>query len=387
MFASACLSAWEATALGVTPKVNADRQKYWRHWRSFTAITQTDPFLCPTKVSPIERDIVVGAFASLVRQGVYGRGKQIKVSGVSDALSAISKTIELAGEPSPLYRKDSTYQLAIERLMEGFRRLDPPTVPQLAVPVTVPKAAYRNALVSADPRVRHTGCLIIVAFFFLLRVGEYTKPKTVMRGGKRVPATRTKQFLVGNVGFFRDGVIIPRRSPLSTLLSADLAVLKITNQKNGRMGQTITQHATGTVECPVKSLAHMVHHILSNDGSDTTHLCSFMDKGVWREVESSDVVRMVKSTVTTLNLGKTGLDPDLVAAHSLRAGGAMALKLQGYSDTTIMKMGRWTSLTFLQYIHNQIACLSRDISHKMSMELPFVNIAAIEQSQIAEAEV
>ena len=113
IFASACLSAWEATALGVTPKINADRQKYWGHWRCFTAITQTDPFLCPTRVSPIERDIVVGAFASLVRQCVYGRGKQIKVSGVSDALSAISKTIELAGEPSPLYRKDSTYHLAI----------------------------------------------------------------------------------------------------------------------------------------------------------------------------------------------------------------------------------------------------------------------------------
>ena len=128
----------------------------------------------------------------------------------------------------------------------------------------------------------------------------------------------------------------------------------------------------------------MVHHILSCGGTDATLLCSFMDKGVWRYVESSDVVRMVKSTVSALHLEKTGLDPNLVAAHSLRAGGAMALKLHGYSDTTIAKMGRWTSLTFLQYIHNQIACLSRDISRKMSMELPFVNIAAIKQYQGAE---
>jgi len=63
-----------------------------------------------------------------------------------------------------------------------------------------------------------------------------------------------------------------------------------------------------------------------------------------------------------LNLDKQGIDPDLIGAHSLSAGGAMALKLHGESDTTIMKMGRWTSLTFLQYIHNQLAYLSKDIS-------------------------
>ena len=78
-----------------------------------------------------------------------------------------------------------------------------------------------------------------------------------------------------------------------------------------------------------------------------------------------------------LKLKKQAIDPDLVGAHSLHAGGAMALKLHGYSYTTIMKMGRWTSLNFLQYTHNQIAHLSKDISKKMSMPLPFVNVAAI----------
>ena len=57
----------------------------------------------------------------------------------------------------------------------------------------------------------------------------------------------------------------------------------------------------------------------------------------------------------------------------------MALKFYGYDDTTIMKMGRWTSLTFLRYIHNQIAHLARDIYKTISIDLPFVNVAAIEQ--------
>ncbi len=40
-----------------------------------------------------------------------------------------------------------------------------------------------------------------------------------------------------------------------------------------------------------------------------------------------------------------------ILLHSLRAGGAMALKLAGASDSTIMRVGWWTSLTYLTYIH------------------------------------
>jgi hypothetical protein len=86
----------------------------------------------------------------------------------------------------------------------------------------------------------------------------------------------------------------------------------------------------------------------------------------------------LRKAVKELHLHKNGIDADLVGPHSLRAGGAMALKLTGASDTTIMKMGRWSSLTFLQYIHNQIAHLSTGLSDKMSTTLQFINIAAIE---------
>ena len=53
----------------------------------------------------------------------------------------------------------------------------------------------------------------------------------------------------------------------------------------------------------------------------------------------------------------------------------MAMKLNGIDGETIMKHGRWTGLTFMMYIHNQIAHLSEDLSQKMSKALPFLNIA------------
>ena len=371
-----CLSAGEAAANGVTAKTNATRQKYWRHWEQYANSANIDPFLNPS-VPPLERDIVTGAFAARVRTGKYGNGDQLKVSGVTDALAAISKTIELAGKPSQLYRAENKYQLHLERVVEGFRRMDPPTIPQLAVPVTVPTTAYDDNVTNPDPILRRIGCLVLVAFYFLLRVGEYTKPRFVIRNGKKVPATRTRQFVVGNIGFFKNGVVIPRTSPLNRLLTADLAVMKISNQKNGRMGQTITQHSTETTACPVSALAHIVHNIISNGGNEDTLLCSVWDRKIWVDIEAHHIIKMVRDTTKKLKLHHQAIDHDLVGAHSLRAGGAMALKLHGYDDTTIMKMGRWTSLTFLQYIHNQIAHLSKDISKRMSIPLPFVNVAAI----------
>ena len=115
--------------------------------------------------------------------------------------------------------------------------------------------------------------MILVAFYFVLGVVKYTKPKTVMQNGKQVSATRTKTFVVGNVRFFHNGMIMPRNSPLDVLLTADLAVLKISNNKNDRMGQTMTQHATGITMFPVHALAHIIYNILAAEGEKSTLLC------------------------------------------------------------------------------------------------------------------
>jgi hypothetical protein len=270
--------------------------------------------------------------------------------------------------------------VSIERMVEGYRRLDPPTTPQLAVPVAIPNSCFRSSRLSSDPLTRTAGCLIIIAFYFLLRVGEYTKPRTAIRNGVTIRATRTVQFMVSNVGFFKDGKIISRSSPLSILLTCDAATLKINNQKNGRMGDTIHQQAIDGDCCPIKALAFRVHDILSSGGSETTLLCEYWFENSFVAVESKTIITLVRNAAKDLQLSDFAIDPDLLGSHSLRAGGAMALKLHGFDDTTIMKMGRWTSLTFLQYIHNQIAHLSKDISKKMSEPLPFLNIAAIEGS-------
>ena len=262
--------------------------------------------------------------------------------------------------------------------MEGFRREDPPSIPQLAVPVSVPNMCYTAGQNSRDEKKKATGDLILIAFYFLLRVGEYTQPKFVYRNGEKRRTTRTKQFSVGNVGFFKDSKVVSRHSSLETLLSCDAITLKITNQKNGRMGETIHQEAVQIGCNPVAALAHRVHHILTNGGTTESLLCEYYVDGNPFNITSKVIITAVREAASLLKLKDQAIDPDLVGAHSLRAGGAMALKLHGYDDTTIQKMGRWTSTTFLQYIHTQIGHLSKGVSNKMSIPLPFTNIAAIE---------
>ncbi len=262
-------------------------------------------------------------------------------------------------------------------MIEGMRRQDPPSIPQVAVPVIVAEEACRLGQATGDQIQTAAGQLAIIAFYFLLRSGEYTKPRRVRRNGSWVRATRTKQFSVGDIGFWKDGKPLSRYSSLSTLLTADSATMKISNQKNGRMGETIHHQSTGE-NGAVAALARRVHHILSNGGTEDNLICDVNIDGTWTSVEGSHMVALIRFAAKSLKLQEQGIDPDLIGAHSLRAGGAMALKLWGYKDSTIRKFGRWSSDTWQMYIHSQIEHLYDGVAQKMSQHIPFRNISYIE---------
>ena len=260
-----------------------------------------------------------------------------------------------------------------------MRREDPPSTPQLALPVAVPIQSFKRAYATSDTRDKATADLSIIAFFYLLRVGEYTAPRQARRNNRLVRATRTVQFRVQDIGFWKDNKQLDRTSDLHKLLQADSATMKISNQKNGRMGQTIHHDSFNKQHCPIKALARRVHHILTNNGGDDAALiCTYKKNNILQSVTATDMILSIRKSVKDLKLDEAGIDPDIVGVHSLRAGGAMSLKLHGHSDTTIMKQGRWSGLTFLQYIHNQIGHLSKNLSSTMATEIPFLNIAAIQ---------
>ena len=97
--------------------------------------------------------------------------------------------------------------------------------------------------------------------------------------------------------FFHNDVIdSPERHPWATLLTADPATLKISDHKNGRMGQNITRHSTGSALCPIKALAHIVHDILSEGGTHDIFVCSVSDKGTSTPVEPCHIIDAARDT-------------------------------------------------------------------------------------------
>jgi len=259
------LLAWNTIANGVTAQTAKTREKDWQHWSGYCHNFRLDLFL--QRQTACEKAVILTGFAARVRTGAYGNGNQVNVQTVANALSVISKTNQLVGKQSPVLEKEGEYILPLKRMVERFKRIDPPAIPQMAVPKEVPEAAQKVAYLSSDARLHAAGDLTVIAFYFLLCSGEFTKPRRVTRNRKIVRATRTIQFRVCDVGFWKDNTILSCRSPLEILCSADSATMKITNQKNGRTRQTLHHKSTGP-QGAIEALACRVHYILSNGGTD-----------------------------------------------------------------------------------------------------------------------
>jgi hypothetical protein len=277
------------------------------------------------------------AFARRVRQGHYGKGNQVTAGTVQVALRAIGATFELDARPNPTYRSEGKYWLPLQRLIEGYRRDDPPAQPKLAVPISVIKHLHDVATGSDSNKVQAVSDMSTIAFFYLLRVGEYTSHR-------QHEHRRTQQFRPCDITFWdKHDNVIPNTAPLEALYLATSATMRITNQKNGTKGDRISHSASGLLVCPVRALARRVHHIMSHPQCSATDIIStYYSPHAHRPLalQPGDINTAIKITVRAIGLDKKGFPPNSVSSHSLRAGGAMAMHLNNIPSATIRKQGR-----------------------------------------------
>ncbi len=98
------------------------------------------------------------------------------------------------------------------------------------------------------------------------------------------------------------------------------------------------------------------------------------ESGQHSQVSDRDIGIAVRWGATCDCLLTQGYTLDSISSHSLRAGGAMAIKLSGASDSTIMRVGRWSLLTYLTYIHLQIGALTAGLSKLMATQVRFQTV-------------
>ena len=167
-------------------------------------------------------------------------------------------------------------------------------------------------------------------------------------------------------------MLLSHHAHLSTLLSADGATIFVENQKNGKKGSTVYHEAIGTDICPVAALVRRVHHLETHSKDSKIPLGTvFKSKRKRGAVSDRDITTSVRWGALKDNLLAQGYSLDGVSSHSLRSGGAMALKLNGSNLETTMRVWRWTSLSYLTYIHTKILAVYSGLSAKMATQIVF----------------
>ncbi len=163
---------------------------------------------------------------------------------------------------------------------------------------------------------------------------------------------------------------MPHSAGLKALLLADSATICITHTKNGAKGAVVHHKAIGGPICLFTAIAQCIGNI--QRGPITMPIgWVYHSSGAISWFTDQDIGMGIRWGETFNGLLKQGYTLDRISPHSLRAEGAMATKLSGASDSTVMKVGRWSLLTYLTYIHLQIGVLMAGLAWLMSMAFTF----------------
>jgi hypothetical protein len=259
-------------------------------------------------------------------------------------------------------------------LFASYKQVDPATQSQVALPVAIFANIMANEGASPSPSIKAAADLTIIAFYFLLRVGEYTKPA----GGR---ATRTTQFRLKDATFWRQQpdadaslVRLPFDAADELLLVAKAVTLTLDNQKNSVRDSTLHHYEVPGPLNPVAAVARrFVSARRASHSNPEALLCQYSAGG---HVQASAIAPLLMAAARRTHLQDKGFTQTRIGSHSIRASGAMALYLNAVDPTLIKKIGRWQSDTWLTYIHNQVGELTTGVAQKMSRPVVFHNVAS-----------
>ena len=341
----------------------------WKRWLGFARYCGQHPyliFLQGTSLA-VERGRVFMAFARSLREGRHrGTGPGLSGTTIETTLRECSKFMVRRKLADP--RRETPGQPNINPDIREFlktcKKEDPPPRPQLALPSSVIHFIAATFTTSPLASLRTTAHLVVMAFFFLLRVGEYT-PSWEPR--QTIPLRKK------DIRLWRGNTILDNDADLMTLLQADAVTICLENQKNGTRMSTVHHETTGDpVLDPVRSVAHLIFEL--RDLPDTTPLGTYTYNGKLCQVRARAILALVRLAASSCHLAERGYDMTRIGTHSLRSGGAMALKLAGYDHDMIRKLGRWNSDTYLLYIQTQIGSLTAGVARSMARLTWFRNV-------------
>ena len=151
-------------------------------------------------------------------------------------------------------------------------------------------------------------------------------------------------------------------------MTADIIIILFEFQKNDWRNHSVHMFRTDDpLLCPVIAGAIIVKRVLSIPGATPdSKLCSYLSsEGKIMYINSAQALPRLRAVVEIIGKVTLGFTKDDIGLHSIRSGGAMAMFLAGTSTIIIMRIGRWSSEAFLEYIREQIEQFTRGVSKNM----------------------
>jgi len=257
------------------------------------------------------------------------------------------------GANDPRLNSAHKIDFRLQSTLEAWKSTDPAPDRVKPIPITVIRriATLAQTTHASDTAFCATADMIVIAFFFLLRPGEYTdNPNNPFR-------LADVQLFIG------DTRIDLTTAPFEQIQQARFASLTFTNQKNGVRGEVIGLARSGDPYlCPVLSIIRRVLYLCRHSAPSNTPLARVF--GGTSTVTAAAITTCIRDAVTHLG-PQLGFLPSDVSARCLRAAGATALLLANVDPDVIRLIGRWRSDEMLRYLHVQAYPLMKHYAQKM----------------------
>ena len=285
---------------------------------------------------------------------------------VNATLSYVAQAFRADNRPDPRLDVDGKMCFLLQEQMRGYRNQDGSKMKQKALPMSVLRKFHSIAVSSRDKALAQ---LMIGAIFFAMRSCEYLKTSAE-------PTKRTKIVRVGKILFKKGTIIMNHGNP--QLETCDIVRITFEVQKNDRRDVSIHMFRSGdSILCPVKAWAHTVQRVRSIPGAtDDSEVCLFHEEQASTPtLITAEYARLrLRAVVDLIGVETLGFSKLEVGLHSLRSGGAMAMFLSGTAVIVIMRVGRWSSEAFLEYIRDQVESFTVGVSKRMITCEEFYNL-------------
>lgn len=251
------------------------------------------------------------------------------------------------GAEDPRLTPTGDLDIRITSLLRAWQRADAPPTRTKPLPLPVMTTARDLAMAQRTPQATAVADCLVIAYFFLLRPGEYAG--TPLPGGDNL-------FRLEDVTLWLDNTPLDHwHDTPESLRRTTFATLRFTSQKNGVRGETVGHARSGhPTLCPVQAITSRILYLRSLGALPHTPLNAFRPNitSAWQFIQPNQLTALLRAAVRCLP-SNPGFTPHDVSARSLRAGGAMALLNAGTDLARIRLLGRWRSDEVYRYLHLQ----------------------------------